>query len=713
MLKKLELIGFKSFAGKTTLDFAEGITAVVGPNGSGKSNVIDALRWLLGERDAKHLRGGKVEDLIFAGTPKKPRVGLAQASVYFDNSSQIFPVEYNEVVVSREVDRGGNSRYFINQAEVRLRDLVDFFAKARLGVRGLVVIGQGESDMFLRSTPFERREMVEEILGLREYQLKKAEAERKFKSTAINLEKVEALVREIAPHLRALKRQTSRWERRGETEGELRGLESIFYGARLAEIKVQLTKVEPEIKRVAARIAEEARELQKLQKNVEATEGLGGEHHQEIKKIREESGKLGEQKSKLVHELGRLEAHAEFLRERETEANDEVDMGRAVPFMKRLKSELQELYTADIETVRSRLVSIVEEIKGLFRVKKHQGLTLAEAEEARAQCSVALASINATLEEYKEKEKNITSRIESASSEFKEALGVYQAKKDAIKELQDEHNRALFEEERWRLKLQDLEAQTQNAFIRFADVRDGAIAVPADFHHATYERNILRLRGELAAMGEVDEALIKETKETEERHAFLTVQAEDLGKALADLADLKNELEVKINTEFTGALTKINKEFTNYFELMFGGGKAVLRIKNKEEDLLEENKEQADAEEDKAPEQIGLDIEVSIPRKRITGLEMLSGGERTLVSIAVLFALAAVSPPPFLVLDEMDAALDERNARRFADMLRELAKKTQFVLVTHNRATMEAAHILYGVTMGEDGTSKVLSLKLE
>ena len=105
MLKKLELTGFKSFANKTTLDFSSGITAVVGPNGSGKSNIIDALRWLLGERDAKHLRGEKVGDLIFAGTPKRPRVGLAQASIYLDNSSQIFPVEYSEVVVSREVDR--------------------------------------------------------------------------------------------------------------------------------------------------------------------------------------------------------------------------------------------------------------------------------------------------------------------------------------------------------------------------------------------------------------------------------------------------------------------------------------------------------------------------------------------------------------------------------------------------------------------------------
>src|SRR3989338_5620164 len=123
MLKKLELIGFKSFANKTTLDFSDGITAVVGPNGSGKSNIIDALRWLLGERDAKHLRGGKVQDLIFAGTPKKPRVGLAQASIFLDNSTAFFPVDFSEVAGLREGGRGGGAKHYLNKAEVRLRDI--------------------------------------------------------------------------------------------------------------------------------------------------------------------------------------------------------------------------------------------------------------------------------------------------------------------------------------------------------------------------------------------------------------------------------------------------------------------------------------------------------------------------------------------------------------------------------------------------------------
>src|SRR3989338_582139 len=122
-LKHLELIGFKSFTQKTVLDFPGGIVGIVGPNGSGKSNVIDAIRWILGEREAKNLRGAKAEDLIFAGTPKRPRMGMAQVTLTFDNSSGFFPVDYKEVAVQRRIERDGNSKYFLNKAEVRLRDI--------------------------------------------------------------------------------------------------------------------------------------------------------------------------------------------------------------------------------------------------------------------------------------------------------------------------------------------------------------------------------------------------------------------------------------------------------------------------------------------------------------------------------------------------------------------------------------------------------------
>jgi chromosome segregation protein len=189
-----------------------------------------------------------------------------------------------------------------------------------------------------------------------------------------------------------------------------------------------------------------------------------------------------------------------------------------------------------------------------------------------------------------------------------------------------------------------------------------------------------------------------------------------------------HELNEKIKTEFDKSLSKINDEFAKFFALMFDGGSAKLKVlkpkadrtADDDEDENGENVGDAAGEEGEQTEDElyqekngGVDIEIKLPRKKTTSLDMLSGGERSLVGIAALFAMVSVSPPPFLVLDEIDAPLDERNARRFGAMLKNFSKRTQFIVVTHNRATMEAADILYGVTLAEDGSSKIVSLKLE
>ena len=162
-LKRLELNGFKSFAGKTVLEFPAGIVAVVGPNGSGKSNIVDAVRWLLGERDAKNLRGAQVEDLIFAGTQKRARVGMAQASLYFENKNKFFPVDFEEVVVSRQITARRREQILFEQVGNIIARPYRFFREGAAGVGGLIIIGQGDSDLFIRSSPIERREMIEEI----------------------------------------------------------------------------------------------------------------------------------------------------------------------------------------------------------------------------------------------------------------------------------------------------------------------------------------------------------------------------------------------------------------------------------------------------------------------------------------------------------------------------------------------------------------------
>lgn len=719
-LNKIELVGFKSFAGKVTLEFPQGITGIVGPNGSGKSNVVDAIRWLLGERDAKNLRGGKSEDLIFAGTPQRPRVGQAQASLYFENHNGFFPVDAAEVVITRQVGRDGVSKYFINKSEVLLRDLIDFLAKARLGARGLIVVTQGNSDLFIQASARGRREMIEEILGLREYQLKRRDAERRLAQSDINLQKVRALIDELAPHLRSLKRQTGKWERRDALAQELRALEDRFYGSQLGSLDTHIGEVE------SARAAHEKdlpaleAEKEKARAKQQAIEDRSPEEREQLKKIKESLYDFLNQQSVLQKEIGRLEAQLEAKPEaQKTKLPPAATLHATLVEVRgaiedALKIEEGGLLRKALEAVRGRIRAVLE--------SAHEQVTGADASGADKELQASLKEKHAAFAKLAEQIEGLNTQaagLESSQASFYEDFKAAVAEMDAatrrIEAWHDKARELSTEKERYTIRREELVHQMEQAGRAAHDlaVAEGSIS---ESELAAAEKQMLRLRGELASIGEVDEGLIKEAKEMEARQAFLTQEAQDLEKAEEDLRALINELQERIKKEFATSLVKINKEFNKFFGLMFGGGEARLKkveLRTRAASAsLEEGEEEAPAlsGEEQAPEE-GVDIEVKLPKKRLGSLDVLSGGERSLVGIAALFALISVSPPPFLVLDEIDAPLDERNARRFGEMLKEFSRHTQFILVTHNRATMESADVLYGVTLDPDGTSKVVSLK--
>lgn len=725
LLKRLELNGFKSFAQKTVFDLSRGITGIVGPNGSGKSNIIDAIRWLLGEREARNLRGGKGEDLIFAGTPKRPRLGLAQASLHFENGGGFFPVDFHEVTITREVRRDGTNRYFLNKSEIRLKDLIDFLAQARLGSRGLVVITQGNSDVFIQANPAGRREMIEEILGLREYQLKKTEAEKRLKSTQVNLDKAGALIEEILPHLRSLKRQTHRWEKRESLQKELNDLENSFFGGARSEIRAKMANAEAAISEHMGLAAQLRREKAEAENNLQKAEASQPEERKKLKVIKEKIRGLLERRSGLQKEIGRLEAQLEMQEKSGAGSDAGVEANALLNLLKEIRVKL-ELALDDPEKMESAVNEVLEKIHEVFQESKpEKKLPPVGVSEEFRKIKSDLESLEKEISSLQEEERNLEKNQEHFYQTFKQAVAALETAKDKLERWENEHQKLLFEKERLELHLSEWERQVRQAGRRPEEFSAGEFRPPANREET--ERRIFRLRGELASMGEIDEALVKEARETEERYEFLKKESEDLDKARNDLKKLIAELNEKIKTEFGKALTKINAEFDKFFGLMFGGGHAKLKlITSGKPQILDEKAEEfvpadsaaeaaslgeKDAPENNAEE--GLDIDVKLPRKRITSLDMLSGGERSLVGIAALFAMISVSPPPFLVLDEIDAALDERNSRRFSELLREFSKHTQFIVVTHNRATMEAADILYGITMNDDGTSKVVSLKLE
>ncbi len=243
----------------------------------------------------------------------------------------------------------------------------------------------------------------------------------------------------------------------------------------------------------------------------------------------------------------------------------------------------------------------------------------------------------------------------------------------------------------------------------------------AEDHHIQEERrkHIEKIKVRLEDQGAVSPGeVMKEFKETTERDEFLARELVDLDTSAQSLTQLIKELEIKLDTLFSEGISKINSQFKTYFALMFGGGEASLAVvKEKKrkrgpspEEMAEMGIEIGEVEEAEEETELGVDIQVNLPRKKIKGLEMLSGGERALTSIALLFAISQVNPPPFIILDETDAALDEANSKKYGDMVEGLSKSSQLIVITHNRETMSRAGVIYGVTMGREGYSKLLSI---
>src|SRR5262245_14106419 len=226
MLKRLELVGFKSFADKTEFDFADGVTGIIGPNGSGKSNVVDAVRWVLGEQSARSLRGGEMTDVIFNGSATRRSVSVAEVSMVFDNARRALATDSTEVRITRRVYRSGEGEYLINNQACRLKDIKDLFLGSGAGTDAYCIIQQGQVDILLQTAPRERRTIFEEAAGISRFKAKKTETLRRLERVEANLARLRDILDEVEKQLRSVRLQASKAQRYQE------------YSARLKELRV-------------------------------------------------------------------------------------------------------------------------------------------------------------------------------------------------------------------------------------------------------------------------------------------------------------------------------------------------------------------------------------------------------------------------------------------------------------------------------------------
>ena len=738
MLRSLEIQGFKSFADKIVLKFPTRITAIVGPNGSGKSNVADAFRWVLGEQSSKNIRIANAADVIFNGTPQRAQAGFASAALTFDNSRKIFPVDFSEVTLARKVYRDGVSEYAVNKKQMRLKDLTQILASAKLGVKGMGIINQGAGDVFLRASPIERREMIEEMVGLKEYRLKKEDAERRMKATSENIAKVQNILLELEPNLRLLRRQVAKWQSRAEKEHELHELSISYFSHKIWDLEHSFSHIQLSDKDADAL----QKDVDVLRKEIAELQGTFAELEYEDpskrierERARKEIAELERKKSDLLGIIGRLEGQSEVYRSlAKTQAG--FDASQAQQQFEKVLTSLRFIVSLDaVSIMREKIQNVISGLESFLSSHQHRpkdkNEQLQSCAQQLAEAQTELQNVLSALDKFSSELAKFNQAQTEQSKRFKDAVKAMEAHRDQLREKETALEHIRFNRERKKLYEDDIRLKMQEAGFAWDEF---VVARRDDINHAEahpivvadVEMRIIRLRHDLAVMGEIDQEVVASCDEASRRFEFLTHEKQDLASALEDLQTLNQSLEEKITAGFEQSLRAIDTEFNRCFQLIFAGGKASVKTVrvgiNQTEGEMEEMEKEGGAvgderegmknEKGKKKEQgeLGIEFSVHLPRKKIKSLEALSGGERSLTAIALLFAIIISAKPPLLVLDEIDAALDEANSCTFARLLRDIAHDVQCIIITHNRAVMESADVLYGVTM-QDGLSKIFSLQ--
>jgi chromosome segregation protein len=737
-LKRLEMHGFKSFAKRTVLEFNAPVTAIVGPNGSGKSNVVEAIRFVLGEQSSKSLRSKSGADLIFKGSRLTPKMNRASITIVFDNTNRMFQLpnlalDFDEVSISREVFPDGTNTYSINGSEVRMRDIHELIASVHIGSSGHHIISQGEADRLLNAKPAERREILEEALGLRLYHYRINESTKKLEKTREHIKEIESLRRELAPHIKFLKKQVERVEQAESMRTELGELYRTYLVSEESIVTRDMNRLNLELATLQEKMKTATGALQQLSVSVDDN---GISHLQSrLQEFHVRKKILEQSESEIARTLGRIEgtlqALSRSIAQPSSDSKITIDQKLVQELISSLDTDIgKALLATDISGIHTILRSLQERLQSfknhLSEPKKdNQGNSddeIAKLGSDQKELEQQLSGIQNELTILQQEILNIESDISKSQELLRTSDKSRYEQETIIRELAHQEQLVMRDRATMSDRFEALELEYRVATELIGEsimgLRGSGSFDPDLFSHTEHQSrksSIDRLKVRLEDMGGGGAGdILKEYDETTTRDEYLGKQLQDLTDSMADLEKIITELKESLTGEFHKGIKQINSVFEKFFVTMFGGGSAKLDVI----EIIPKRRKSSDEDEDEiidedAVREQGIDIDVNLPRKKVKDLEMLSGGERSLTSIALLFALSQVNPPPFLVLDETDAALDEANSKKYGDMIETLAIETQLIVVTHNRETMSRASILYGVTLGADDSSTLLSIKFE
>ena len=917
-LKSLEILGFKSFASKTNFHFKPGVTALVGPNGCGKSNVVDAIRWVLGETNARSLRGEVMDDIIFSGSDEVKPLGMAEVGITIVNDDGLLPIDYSEVSIKRRLYRSGESEFLINNNPVRLKDIQELFADTGIGKASYSIMEQGNVDLLLSNRPEDRMYIFEEASGITRYKMRIKESYKKLTATDENLNRLGLVIGEVEKEFKNLEQQAKKAEQYKELKKREIEYETLYNYHRVhglkekvesnrdtlktlrekkqdllsavdrleTSIKEHMGKVrdlESEIIEIKSDIYKKDAEIEAIDSKsthvkdrVSEVEGELAKRRQLLKKVKDGRTELTERLTAIESEIGSSVSHIESQEEKQGRYEQETErikaiidgntrklssasielerMGQSLAGLRdelkgvidrlleeidgiksrsraneRKKKELIDrvgesvlkldsalrmhkqklqdvLYSAknshasdlidrlsdEVESLRAKLTDLKENVETViaiqdelsraifgeksFYTKKEQIEHEIETclnkeaelkkeifqaneeikkESARREEFVSLMhSLTTDIARNREKlhslaeskkmvgtelERNEESledlqfdirKLEERKEEFEQDIVHLEEKKTGVDKARrklseaTKHNNLLIEKmvekiqkmesqvAQYRMQQEKIEGNIERIELNNAELLSRIETMVETFNEnygvslelfrpkghldiQEVKKNRETVKERISSLGQVNLIAIEEFKEVKRRYEYLTAQRDDLLTAKKDINDLISNTMQYSNDMFRSCFEEIQNNFLSIFKRLFNGGTTRLYLTD-DSDIFSS----------------GVEIMACPPGKTLRRRSLLSGGEKGLTAVALLFAIFMVRPSPFCILDEVDHDLDEENIMRFIKLLKEFTDTTQFIIITHNRRTIEFADVIYGITTEQVGVSKVVSLDL-
>lgn len=805
-LRSIELAGFKSFAKRTNIEFGNGLVAIVGPNGSGKSNIADAVRWVFGEQSNKSLRSDKSEDLIYHGSDKNSRASMAEVTLRLDNSAGRIPIDLNEIEICRRLYRSGESTYLLNGRKASLTSIQELLSKAGFGIGSYTVIGQGMIDKLILSSGVERKQLFEEASGIKQYELKLNQTNKRLKSTQENLDQIIALIGEIKPEWEQLHRQRGFLSKREELQAELSSKRLAFIQNSQVDLQNHRVSLQSQLKQLLQELKNNSDKIRLLEKtkpkNSQDFAVKVSQLESDLQSLDQQRSTIDSQISDLSAQLQVLDNSAEAEQTQKRIADEiqitEQNIKQNLALQKDLKKMVGS-YDAKISFIDSKITSQTKLLDksrsmltksqkteylrhslGLIDIlqdsiqknKSYSDLSIIfyklrrmikhsisdNSAELALQVGRIQNSISALLgekEKLAEKQtgeiiklrasemdsKSINLHLQALQSQLKKVQVNDTAKSPQfialnkkLLQLEEKRNSIISDSEASRHQLVEIakqgdddsrdeyyekhEALVGQQLRLNSQIEQIKLNVEENAEQLQYTTGLSRqwfgsklpqikpyagqvdmpelerLNAEISLYQNINPEIERSANETNKRMEFLEKQKDDLIEAIEDLLKILDRTSAEMRQMFEKSFDKINKNFTSSFTKLFGGGHAALRLESGDENY-------------------GIEIEVQLPGKKIQNLSSLSGGEKALASVALLSAILQSNPSPFVVLDEVDAALDEANTKKFAQVITDITKHSQVLVITHNHETMAAASELLGVTTSGNNNSHILRVRLD